>query len=343
MSDRGPKLWCGRHNQHYYAYDGCVECRRDDAVDREEHEYRQRRLHFAEEDARARADEGVCACCGQRFVERTRMRPSIGKTWVRVLAPHSKNGVCPACYNNWGIAQDMERDWTREEGGQYWRRSVESKVTAPELEALAHKLGDEWPELAQVARARAADLEIADISRRIGEAKRSSLAYALASEIGAKWPEKAAEACKKGDALAAEEIIHLKTPAEIHAFLQECSAEPPQHVQELLTSRLLELQNDLEALRQRQAAEEAARHWELLERNVRSAPSVESLRSFVESHPETLDDAHVAALIETRIAELEAAAQLRTCTNCQRTVHVTRSNVVQDGLLCDACHEAFQC
>jgi len=92
---------CSAHGVRVPNYSECPECLHERLV--EESMYRQENIARERADlARQRATEdGVCDCCGQRFVERTRVRPN-GKRWTGVLARHEANGVCPACANQYG-------------------------------------------------------------------------------------------------------------------------------------------------------------------------------------------------------------------------------------------------
>lgn len=63
---------------------------------------------------RIRAD-GVCDCCGQRFVERTRKRPQRGVVWTGLLQDYTECGTCPRCYNSHARVHKLERSWTEEE------------------------------------------------------------------------------------------------------------------------------------------------------------------------------------------------------------------------------------
>ena len=92
---------CSIHGLRYEDYGECAMCQ-DERI-AEESMARQEKL--AEEQLelqRRRADEeGVCDCCGQRFVERTRVRKPTGKEWTGVLARYAQAGVCPACANRY--------------------------------------------------------------------------------------------------------------------------------------------------------------------------------------------------------------------------------------------------
>ncbi len=57
---------------------------------------------------------GVCACCGRRFVESTRRRPLPGHRWGKILSAHRGDGVCPTCYNTYGIVHGDLIPWSVE-------------------------------------------------------------------------------------------------------------------------------------------------------------------------------------------------------------------------------------
>lgn len=94
---------CPRHGRRLGAYDQCPDCM-DEEVAMNERAYAQRMREEQLELARRRAaEEGTCDCCGQRFINRTRVKPTKAGDWTGVLARHSGNGVCPRCYNEYGI------------------------------------------------------------------------------------------------------------------------------------------------------------------------------------------------------------------------------------------------
>ena len=74
----------------------------EESADREAWDAEQRAKASLELQQRRDAEEGVCDCCGQRFVERTRVRQAGHKPWTGVLARHPAAGVCPACANRYG-------------------------------------------------------------------------------------------------------------------------------------------------------------------------------------------------------------------------------------------------
>jgi len=56
--------------------------------------------------------KGICDCCGQEFVEDTRVRPHISESWDSILERHFDRGVCPRCYNDYGILRGLSRPAT---------------------------------------------------------------------------------------------------------------------------------------------------------------------------------------------------------------------------------------
>ena len=93
--------YCDIHNIRYDDYGSCPACE-DETVALDSALARERAAKESLDIQRRReAEEGVCDCCGQRFVERTRVRQGEQK-WTGVLARYATVGVCPACANKHG-------------------------------------------------------------------------------------------------------------------------------------------------------------------------------------------------------------------------------------------------
>ena len=52
---------------------------------------------------------GVCGCCGQKFVETTRVWPPQGHQWKGPLEPFETAGACPKCRADYGLVAGFER------------------------------------------------------------------------------------------------------------------------------------------------------------------------------------------------------------------------------------------
>ena len=46
-------------------------------------------------------EESVCECCGQRFIDHTRVFQTIDDLWTGVLARYIVVGVCPTCFEKY--------------------------------------------------------------------------------------------------------------------------------------------------------------------------------------------------------------------------------------------------
>lgn len=92
---------CSTHGIRCEDYSDCPECISERIAEEGARE-RERLARETLEFQRQRADEeGVCDCCGQRFVERTRVHKPAGKEWTGVLARYTAVGVCPGCANRY--------------------------------------------------------------------------------------------------------------------------------------------------------------------------------------------------------------------------------------------------
>jgi hypothetical protein len=93
---------CSVHGVRVPNYSECPECMHEMIM--EESARNQERIAYerAERERERTAEEGVCDCCGQRFVERTRVHPSANKRWTGVLGRYEGVGVCPRCANQFG-------------------------------------------------------------------------------------------------------------------------------------------------------------------------------------------------------------------------------------------------
>jgi len=93
---------CNAHGLRVPNYSECPQCQHEAMVEeslRNQERMARERVDLARQRA---ADDGVCECCGQRFVERTRVTKPTNKTWTGVLARYANVGVCPACANKHG-------------------------------------------------------------------------------------------------------------------------------------------------------------------------------------------------------------------------------------------------
>lgn len=137
---------------------------RQEALLREQAEYHRQAatsaLEAAAESRRREAEEGGCSCCGQRFIERTRVRPRAAKAWTGILERYGTTGVCPRCYNDYGLTQHLERDWTRDEWERHNDTRISGVTTAAAASALASEFRAEWP---------AHSLRAGERSRELGE------------------------------------------------------------------------------------------------------------------------------------------------------------------------------
>ena len=96
------RSYCHTHDREFNDDCRCPECAEEESADKEAWDAEQRAKASLELQQRRDAEEGVCDCCGQRFVERTRVRQAGHKPWTGVLARHTAAGVCPACANKYG-------------------------------------------------------------------------------------------------------------------------------------------------------------------------------------------------------------------------------------------------
>ena len=93
--------YCDIHSCRYEDYGRCPECE-DETIALDSALERERAAKELLEIERSRsAEEGICDCCGQRFIERTRVRKADHKTWTGVLSRYTAVGVCPACANRY--------------------------------------------------------------------------------------------------------------------------------------------------------------------------------------------------------------------------------------------------
>jgi hypothetical protein len=95
-------LYCDIHGVRFEASAGCPACRDEDIELQSALERERAAKELLKIQRQRAAEEGVCDCCGQRFVERTRVRQPQNMKWTGVLARYVKVGVCPACANRYG-------------------------------------------------------------------------------------------------------------------------------------------------------------------------------------------------------------------------------------------------
>jgi hypothetical protein len=93
-------LYCSSHGVRYLEDSQCGMCCDENSARIDAERQLQATRELAELQRRREAEEGVCDCCGQRFIERTRVRPT--RMWNGVLAKYFTTGVCPACANRYG-------------------------------------------------------------------------------------------------------------------------------------------------------------------------------------------------------------------------------------------------
>ena len=84
--------------------------------------------------AKNNVEEGVCECCGQKFVDGTRKFPLRGKIWTNLLSEYSKTGVCPKCYNNYGRMNGFERDWNLQERIDFEKKEIQLETERKQKE-----------------------------------------------------------------------------------------------------------------------------------------------------------------------------------------------------------------
>lgn len=89
---------CYTHDRDFNDDCRCPECVEEEIADNERYDREQARKRQEQREA----EEGVCDCCGQRFIERTRVRQGGHRPWNGVLARYTAVGVCPACANKYG-------------------------------------------------------------------------------------------------------------------------------------------------------------------------------------------------------------------------------------------------
>jgi hypothetical protein len=92
---------CSSHGVRVPNYGNCPECMHEDMMEQSMRNQERMASERAAMERQRAVEEGVCDCCGQRFVERTRVRPA-NKSWTGVLARYQTAGVCPACANKYG-------------------------------------------------------------------------------------------------------------------------------------------------------------------------------------------------------------------------------------------------
>ena len=123
------------------------------------------------------AQGGVCDCCGQEFVERTRRRPALGTVWTHVLAQYAESGVCPRCANEYGQLGSMVRPWTDEEQLAYASERAALASTRAGLATLLESLSkasQPTQESLAVIQARLDELDAEEVRLQQEEARRET-------------------------------------------------------------------------------------------------------------------------------------------------------------------------
>lgn len=81
---------------------------------------------------------GACTRCGAEFVEATRVKPKVGRTWTNDAAQFSSMGVCPRCYHDY--IRREERAWTQAEEESYWLDAIGEQTQIAGLQKLRNQL-----------------------------------------------------------------------------------------------------------------------------------------------------------------------------------------------------------
>jgi len=106
------------------------------------------------------SDQGVCGCCGQKFVETTRMRPEAGVAWTGHFLRFSFTGVCPRCHGQWVGLHHHVRPWSIDEWTSWFNEQFRKVTSAEDAEALFEQVVDCCPDLAEKARQKAQELGV---------------------------------------------------------------------------------------------------------------------------------------------------------------------------------------
>jgi len=177
--------------------------------------------------------DGICSCCGQRFVESTRVRPSAGRKWTGLLAQHANEGVCPRCHKEYGIEKGHEKDWEQEDWREHHQARIHSINRSVDAFALAEELAGQWPDLAEAANRRGEWLREKEDVAAILDCFRTRCAQQVDYAPFRKWVE------SMGPVLAAcEEDLRSDEP--------EAVRNVPQRLGSAL-QRYLQLQQDIDA------------------------------------------------------------------------------------------------
>ena len=143
-----------------------------------------------------RPDAGLCYCCGQTFAEPTRVHPEVGQTWRGALERHTGRGVCPRCYNTYGVLHGHAVAWDDDRWREHHRDVIAQQDSPRALRRIADSLLHRWPDLSEEARDRAArlsrrraTLDTLDLAARIkGETDAEELLW-LAEALDSRSPE----------------------------------------------------------------------------------------------------------------------------------------------------------
>lgn len=79
--------------------------------------------------------DGECACCGQYFIEKFRRKHVAGHRWTGLLERYADSGVCPLCYNTYGVERELAVEWTEEE----WKTHRQAEQAAAEAARIAKR------------------------------------------------------------------------------------------------------------------------------------------------------------------------------------------------------------
>ncbi len=148
--------------------------------------------------------EGECRCCGQLFLERTRVMPGAGVWWTGVLGRHAQVGVCPRCHNEYGVIRGFEEPWSEDDWRAYHAERIARVQSSSHADVIALELDEDFPYLAAQARSTAEWLRQVEAAREVDELvrmihKETSVPRLerLAAEIHLRWPDLAEEATIK--------------------------------------------------------------------------------------------------------------------------------------------------
>jgi len=109
--------------------------------------------------AEAVPSNGACACCGQAFIEATRVSPSPGAVWAGPLERFASAGVCPKCYNDYGIIQGFERLPNEAEMKAAAEDALAKASSSSAAYEVVRQARQRWPEIVAAAARKATEFE----------------------------------------------------------------------------------------------------------------------------------------------------------------------------------------